>query len=42
MNELTKREDLQLLFKQVKPLSKDSIKQIIKYIKIVEDEKAQE
>ncbi|RJQ25554.1 MAG: XRE family transcriptional regulator [Peptococcaceae bacterium] len=38
--ELTKREDLQLLFKQVKLLSTNSIKRIIRYIKIVEDEEA--
>ena len=38
--ELTKRDDLQLLFKQVKPLSSDTIKRIIRYIKMVEDEEA--
>jgi len=41
-NELSKREDLMLLFKQVKPLKRDVIKRIIKYIKIVEDEEANE
>lgn len=38
--ELTKRDDLQLLFKQTKSLSPDSIKRIIRYIKMVEDEEA--
>jgi len=38
--ELTKRDDLQLLFKQVRDLSPQTIKRIIKYIKIVEDEEA--
>jgi transcriptional regulator with XRE-family HTH domain len=37
-NELSKREDLKLLFKQVKPLKDETIRRIIKYIKIVEDE----
>lgn len=40
--ELKEREDLKLLFKQVKPLSSDTIKRIIRYIKMVEDEEAQE
>jgi transcriptional regulator with XRE-family HTH domain len=40
--ELKGREDLRILFKQVKPLSEDSIRRIIKYIKIVEDEIAKE
>jgi transcriptional regulator with XRE-family HTH domain len=40
--ELKEREDLQLLFKQVKPLPPDAIKRIIKYIKMVEDEEAME
>lgn len=39
-HELKEREDLQLLFKQVKPLSPDTIKRIIRYIKMVEDEEA--
>lgn len=38
--ELKQREDLQLLFKQVKPLSEESIKRIIRYIKMVEDEES--
>lgn len=38
--ELIKRDDLQLLFKQVKDLDPDTIKRIIRYIKIVEDEEA--
>jgi transcriptional regulator with XRE-family HTH domain len=37
-NELSKREDLKLLFKQVRPLKKETVKRIIRYIKIVEDE----
>lgn len=41
-NELSKRDDLKLLFKQVKPLKKETIKRIIRYIKIVEDEEANE
>lgn len=41
-NELLKREDLKLLFKQVRPLKKDAIKRIIRYIKIVEDEEIDE
>ncbi|WP_027364795.1 helix-turn-helix domain-containing protein [Desulfotruncus alcoholivorax] len=41
-NELKRRDDLQLLFKQVKELSPKAIKRIIKYIKIVEDEEAKE
>lgn len=40
--ELSKREDLQLLFKQVRTLSKDTIRRIIRYIKMVEDEEAME
>ena len=36
--ELREREDLQLLFKQVRPLSQKGIKQIIKIIKAIEDE----
>ena len=38
--ELREREDLQILFKQVRPLSEESIKRIIRYIKMVEDEEA--
>ncbi|ACV64395.1 transcriptional regulator, XRE family [Desulfofarcimen acetoxidans DSM 771] len=41
-HELKKRDDLQLLFKQVKPLSPKSIKKIIKVIKVIEDEEAME
>lgn len=41
-DEITKREELKLLFKQVKPLKDDTIKRIIKYIKIVEDEEDKE
>ena len=41
-NDLLKRDDLQLLFKQVKELSPDTIRRIIKYIKMVEDEESQE
>jgi len=37
-NELCKRDDLRLLFNQVKPLGSETIKRIIKYIKMVEDE----
>ncbi|MDD2401972.1 MAG: helix-turn-helix transcriptional regulator [Clostridia bacterium] len=36
--ELKKRDDLQLMFKQTKDLSPDSIKRIIRYVKMVEDE----
>jgi len=38
--DLLKRDDLQLLFKQVRELPPDTIKRIIRYIKIVEDEEA--
>jgi len=41
-DELSNREDLFLLFKQVKPLKSEVIKRIIRYIKIVEDEEASE
>ncbi len=40
--ELKLRDDLQLLFKQVKPLPPEAIKRIIKYIKMVEDEESKE
>ncbi|HHW43804.1 MAG TPA: helix-turn-helix transcriptional regulator [Desulfotomaculum sp.] len=40
--ELVKRDDLQLLFKQVKPLTPKSIKKIIKVIKAIEDAEATE
>lgn len=36
--DLTQRQDLQLLFKQVRPLSPAAIKKIIKVIKAIEDE----
>lgn len=39
--ELSKRDDLQLLFKQVRPLSPASIKKIIRIIKAIEDEEAE-
>ena len=38
--ELSQREELKLLFNQVKPLKKETIKRIIRYIKIVEDEES--
>jgi transcriptional regulator with XRE-family HTH domain len=40
--EMLKREDLQLLFKQTRPLSPDAIKRVIRYIKMVEDEEAKQ
>jgi len=40
--ELKEREDLQLLFKQVRPLSQETIRRIVRYIKMVEDEEAME
>lgn len=40
--ELKEREDLQLLFKQTRPLSPLSIRKIIKIIKAIEDEEAME
>jgi len=39
-NELKERDDLKLLFKQVKPLPDEAIKRIIRYIKMVEDEES--
>lgn len=39
-NDLSKREDLRLLFRQVRPLEATTIKRIIRYIKIVEDEES--
>jgi len=39
-NELSIRDDLRLLFKQTKDLKPKTIKRIIKYIKLVEDEEA--
>lgn len=41
-NELKKREELQLLFKQTKNLSPKDIKQIIRIIKAIEDEEERE
>lgn len=38
---LEQREDLQLLFRQTKSLSPSTIRRVIKYIKMVEDEEAQ-
>jgi transcriptional regulator with XRE-family HTH domain len=40
--ELKEREDLFLLFKQVRPLSDDSIRRVIRVIKAIEDEEARE
>jgi len=40
--DLSKRDDLKMLFKQTRDLSPDAIKRIIKYIKMVEDEEAAE
>jgi transcriptional regulator with XRE-family HTH domain len=37
-DKLSKREDLQLLFKQTKDMSPDGVKQIIRIIKAIEDE----
>lgn len=41
-DELKEREDLQILCKQTKSLSPSTIKRVIKYIKMVEDEEALE
>lgn len=41
-DELVKRDDLQIMLKQVKDLSPNAIRRIIKYIKMVEDEESQE
>ncbi|VBB05613.1 Hypothetical protein LUCI_0823 [Lucifera butyrica] len=40
--ELEEREDLKLFFRQIKSLSPQALKRIIRYIKIVEEEEAQE
>lgn len=40
--ELKEREDLKLLFKQVRPLSDDSIRRIIRIIQAIELEESQE
>ncbi|SHN66183.1 helix-turn-helix domain-containing protein [Desulfitobacterium chlororespirans] len=41
-DELSEREDLQLMFKQVKDLSPQSIRKIVKVIKAIEDEESGE
>lgn len=41
-NDLKESEDLKLLFKQTKSLSPATIKRVIKYIKMVEDEEMNE
>lgn len=41
-NELTTRDDLLLMFKQARKLPSDEIKRIIRYIKAIEDEEAEE
>ena len=41
-DELLRRDDLQIMLKQVKDLSPEAIRRIIKYIKMVEEEEAQE
>lgn len=40
--ELKEREDLKLLFKQVRPLSDESIRRVIRIIKAIEDEESME
>ncbi|SHN87992.1 helix-turn-helix domain-containing protein [Desulfitobacterium chlororespirans] len=40
--ELSQREDLQLMFKQTRDLSPQSIKKVIKIIKAIEDEESEE
>lgn len=40
--EMKERENLFLLFKQVRPLSDDSIRRVIRVIKAIEDEEARE
>lgn len=40
--EMKERENLFLLFKQVRPLSDESIRRVIRVIKAIEDEEAQE
>ena len=42
LEQILKREDLKVLYRQTKDLSPDAIKRIIKYIKLVEDEEATE
>lgn len=41
-DELSRREDLQLMFKQVRDLSPQSIKKIVRIIRAIEDEEASE
>ena len=41
-NEMLRRDDLQIMLKQVKDLSPEAIRRIIRYIKMVEDEEEQE
>ncbi|MBO8161913.1 MAG: helix-turn-helix transcriptional regulator [Thermosipho sp. (in: Bacteria)] len=41
-NQLVQREDLQLMFKQTKRLSPESIRKIIEVIKLIEDEEERE
>lgn len=41
-DELREREDLQLLFKQVKEMSPEDVKKIIRIIKAIEDEEAKD
>ena len=40
--EISQREDLQLMFKQVRDLSPQSIKKVIRIIKAIEDEESEE
>ncbi|SFR00483.1 helix-turn-helix domain-containing protein [Desulfoscipio geothermicus] len=40
LKEINQREDLQLLFKQIRRLSPESIRRVIRYIKMVEDEES--
>ena len=39
-DKLSQRDDLQLMFKQVKDMSPDDIRKIIRIIKVIEDEEA--
>lgn len=40
LKEINQREDLQLLFKQIRRLSPESIRRVIRYIKMVESEES--
>lgn len=40
--ELLERDDLQIMFKQVKDMPSDTVRRIIRYIKLVEEEEARE